>query len=205
MRGTGVKVGVLTVAGVMAAGGSALAVSAAGAASTGAHLRAAPDTQKAPAPDVTVLFGRALAKARATRKPLFAKAVVYEADGSTANHKPTSTASGINTWRFVFDNTPSHSKYASATLTYHAGRFGKVGGIKEPFLEDLRIPKAPKMTLAAAVKRLRKAGYMSSFKFVTMRRPVGPTTVPTLYLFVLSNSRNVSVNTVTGKVSKLGS
>ena len=195
-------VGVLAVAGLMAGGGSAVAAEAAAAASPAAQPRLAPAAQGAP--DVTVLFGRAVARTRATRKPLFAKAVVYEADGSTANGKPTGSARGIDRWRFVFDNYPSHSKFASATITYASGRFGKVTGIMSPFVEDVQIPKAPKMTLPTAVRRLRAAGYKRSFRFVTLRRPLGPTKVNTLYLFTLTNGHNVAVNTVTGKVSNFG-
>jgi hypothetical protein len=152
---------------------------------------------------VTVLFGRALRKVRATHRPRFANARVFEADGSTANRRPTSSASGINRWRFVFDNTASHSKYLSATLTYRGGRFGKVTAIRQPFLEDVVIAKAPKMTLATAVKRLRGAGYKRPFRFVTLRRPLGPRNVNALYLFGLSNGADVAVDTVTGRVSKV--
>ncbi|HEX5194696.1 MAG TPA: hypothetical protein VFW09_18010 [Solirubrobacteraceae bacterium] len=194
----------LAVTAVIAGGGLAAGVS--DAASTSATLRAAPARAHATPPDVTVLFGRALSKARASRRPLFAKAVVYEADGSTANGRPTRSARGITVWRFVFDNYPSHSRFASATLTYRwpAGRFGRVVGIKPPFLEDYVIRSAPKMTLATAVKRLRHAGYRQSFRFVTLRRPVGPRRVAALYLFGLSSGHYVAVNTVTGKVSPFG-
>jgi hypothetical protein len=203
MRGQRVRtVGVLAVAGLMAGGGSAVAAGSAGATSPGAQLRLARAAKTAP--DVTVLFGRAVAKTRATRKPLFAKAVVYEADGSTANGKPTSSARGINTWRFVFDNYASHSRFESATITYASGRFGKVTGIMSPFVEDVQIAKAPKMTLTTAVKRLRGAGYKGSFRFVTLRRPLGPKKINTLYLFTLTNGHNIAVDTVTGKVSNFG-
>ena len=70
-----------------------------------------------------------------------------------------------------------------------------------PFVEDVQIPKAPKMTLTTAVKRLRGAGYKGSFRFVTLRRPLGPKKINTLYLFTLTNGHNIAVDTVTGKVS----
>jgi hypothetical protein len=177
-------IGALAVAGVMASGGAAVGATAGPA-----------------APDVTVLFGKALKQTRATRPPLFARAKVYEVDGSTANGRPTSTATGISGWRFVFDNP--HSKFASATLTYTNRGFGRVVGIKSPFLEDVVIPKAPKMTLPTAVSKLRRAGIRTSFTTVTMRRPLGPRRTNTLYLFGLSSGRYVSVDTVTGKVRKL--
>jgi hypothetical protein len=201
MRSWRVKaVAVAAVAGMVTAGGAAASAGVAGASSPTPR---APAARPAPPPDVTVLFGRALRKVRATHRPLFSRARVFEADGSTADRRPTSSASGINRWRFVFDNTASHSKYLSATLTYRAGRLRTVVGIKQPFLEDVAISKAPTMTLATAVKRLRGAGYKRSFRFVTLRRPLGPRTVNTLYLFGLSNGTDVAVDTVTGRVSKV--
>jgi hypothetical protein len=177
-------IGVLAVAGVIASGATAVAA-----------------TAKPAAPDVTVLFGKALQQTRATRPPLFAQAKVDEADGSTAGGKPTSSATGITRWRFVFENPGS--KFASATLSYANRRFGKVVGIKSPFLEDVVIPKAPKMTLSTAVSKLRTAGVHASLNTVTLRRPLGRRKVNTLYLFGLSNGRYVSVDTVTGEVRKL--
>jgi hypothetical protein len=201
MRGQRCRIaGALAVTGMIAAGGSAIAA----AAPASAAPRVAPAAAKPAAPDVTVLFGRALARTHATRTPRFARARIYEADGATARGTSTRSASGITRWRFVFDNFPSHSRFASATLTWSRTRgFGDVNGIKSPFLEDMVIPKPPKMTLAAAVARLRGAGVRTPFVSVTLRRPVGPTKVHTLYLFGLSSGRYVSVDTVTGKVRRV--
>ena len=188
-----------------AAAVGALAVGGGSAIAAGVDSGGAARAVRASEPDVTVLFGRALLTVRAAQPPVFAKAVVYEADGSTTNGRATTSASAITKWRFVFDNSPSKSRFASATLTYGPppARFGKVTGSRFPFLEDVVIARAPKLTLTQAVAALRKAGYRSGFTGVTLRRPLGPHETPPLYLFSLANGRFVSVNTVTRKVSKI--
>jgi hypothetical protein len=177
----------------------------AGVTGAGAHMQAtgAAAGSPKPLPDVTVLIGRATSRVRATDKPQFARDVLYEADGSTRGGKPVSSAAGIVSWRFVFLGTPG-SKFASATLTYGPAPkgFGKVIGVKQPFLEDVPIPRAPTMTLAQAVARLRKAGYRQGFSAVTLRNPLGPKRSNPLYIFTVA-SKFVAVNTVTGKVSVL--
>lgn len=101
--------------------------------------------------------------------------MLYEADGTTRGGRPVSSAAGIVSWRFVFDGTPG-SKYQSAFLTYGPApkRFGKVVVVKQPFLEDVPIPRAPKMTVAQALVRVRAAGYRHGFSGVTLRNPLGP-------------------------------
>jgi hypothetical protein len=179
---------------------TAAAVSAGGAA-----LASTAQAASRPNPDVTKLFARALTKVHGTRAPLFAQAKVYEADGTTSDGSATTTARGIVRWRFAFDNYPSKSKYASALVAWSSARgFGPVRGYRSPFTEDLVIAKAPKMTLAAAVARLRAVKIRRSFKTVTLRRPLGPHKTNTLYFFGLNNGRNVSVDTVTGKVRWAG-
>ena len=151
-------------------------------------------------PDVTALIPRALRHMRATR--LCDKAVLYEADGTAANSRGTTSASGIVSWRFVFDNYPSHSRFKSATIGYGPPpkRFGPVRGNPQPFLEDLVIKKAPRMTLAEAVALLRGAGYRTRFFNVTLRDPLGPNPTGPLYIFGFSH-RYVDVNIRTKKVS----
>jgi hypothetical protein len=189
MRGRATRIVGLLAAAAMSAGG--------GTAALAATAQAAPRAN----PDVTKLFGRALATVHATRRPLFARAQVYEVDGITADGRSARSASAITRWRFVFDNFPSKSRFDSATLTWTRGAgFGRVIGITSPFLEDLVIPRAPKMTLAKAVIRLRRAGITTPFKAVTLRRPVGPHDRSTQYFFGLSNGRYVSVDTRTGRV-----
>jgi hypothetical protein len=177
----------------------------AGVADAGAHAQATGATvgAAAPLPDVTTLIGPATARVRSTDKRQFGRDVLYEADGSTRGGKPVSSTAGIVSWRFVFDGTPG-SKYASATLTYGPApkRFGKVVGVKQPFLEDVPIPRAPTMALAQALTRVRRAGYRQGFSGVTLRNPLGPTRSNPLYIFLLS-PKFVAVDTVTGKVSVL--
>lgn len=174
----------------------------AGVAGAGADMqvRSAAASAK-PLPDVTTLIGPATTRVRATDKPQLKRDVLLEADGSTRGGKPVSSAAGVISWRFVFQGTPG-SKFASATLSYGPApkKFGKVIGVKQPFLEDVPIPRAPTMTLAQAVTRLRKAGYRQGFNGVTLRNPLGPTRSNPLYIFGVSF---VAVNTVTGKVTVL--
>ena len=129
-----------------------------GVAGAGAHVQAT--AAAAALPDVTTLIGPATTRVRAANKPQFKRDVLYEADGATRGGKPVSSVAGIVSWRFVFDGTPG-SKYQSAFLTYGPAprKFGKAVGVKSPFLEDVPIPRAPTMTLAQALARVRKAGY----------------------------------------------
>jgi hypothetical protein len=175
----------------------------AGVTGAGAHMQARDAASAKPLPDVTALIGRATSRVRATDKPQFQRDVLYEADGSTRGGKPVSSAAGIVSWRFVFRGTPG-SKFASATLTFGPAPkgFGKVIGVKQPFLQDVPIPTAPKLTLAQAVTRLRGAGYRQGFSAVTLRNPLGPKRSNPLYIFTVS-PKFVAVNTVTGKVSVL--
>lgn len=166
------------------------------------------------APDITQLFGQAVTKIRATKSPTFAQAIVLEADGVTRGGyctkmgchggKPAKSASGIVSWRFVFDNQKSTSHFRSATLPYGPlpKRFGTVVGYKPPFVEDVRIPSAPKMTLRKAVILMRRAGFRASFTNVTLRNPLAAKKLNPLYIFGLVNQTYVAVDTVTGKVRR---
>src|ERR1700753_1191593 len=176
-----------------------------GVAGAGAHAQvthAAPGAAK-PLPDVTALIGPATKRVRAANQRQFARDVLYEADGITRGGKPVSSVAGVVSWRFVFDGTPG-SSFASAYVTYGPApkRFGKVIGVKQPFLEDVPIPKAPTMTLAQALVRVRRAGYRRGFTAVTLRSPLGPTKSNPLYIFAFA-AKFIAVDTVTGKVSVL--
>jgi hypothetical protein len=156
-------------------------------------------------PDVTVLFGRALARVRAHDRPTYARAVMLEADGRTRRvGVGTPTAAGIVSWSFVLDNQPSRSRFASATISYGPPPkgFGTVRGHRAPFLEDSVIRRPPRMTLGAAVAHLRRAGFRGPFFAVTLRSPLGPRVSPPLYIFSLAH-RFIAVNTRTGRVSVL--
>jgi len=165
---------------------------------------AASASRRATIPDVTVLFGRAVHVVRRTSRPTFARAVVLEVDGVTRGGKKVTTAAGIIEWRFVFDNQLSRSRFSSATIVYgpRPAKFGKVNGYRQPFLEDLRLSKAPKMTLAAAVARLKQAGFSKGFFNVTLRKPVARRRLNPLYIFTIGAGRFVAVDTVTKRVQR---
>ena len=154
-------------------------------------------------PDVTRLFDRALAKV--TAKPDFARAAMLEADGATAGGRAVDSATGIVRWRFVLDNQRTRdTDFDSVTLRYSApAGFGRPVGHPSPFLEDNRIRKAPKMTLAQAVTLLYDAGFGQKFQGVTLRSPLGPEATPPLYIFTLADGDFVGVNTKTGAVEPL--
>jgi hypothetical protein len=151
-------------------------------------------------PDVTKLFDQALAKVRA--QPEYLQAQVLEAEGLPKGNGSVVSPRKIVRWRFVFQNTTPGSDHASATLKYRDGEFARVVGHTEPFLEDAVIDKAPKMTLAEAVARLDRAGFDEGFSSVTLRSPLGPKTVPPLYIFTFP-VEYVAVNTKNGKVKTL--
>jgi hypothetical protein len=152
-------------------------------------------------PDVKVLFPRAVKIVRAADPPTFSNAVMLEAEGTTGG-LPTTSASGIDRWRFVFDNQPSGPPFRSAFISYGPPplAFGPVIGNPSPFLEDREIPKAPAMTLKQAVRRLQDAGFTNAFLNVTLRSPLAQITFNPLYIFGFANSQFVAVDTVTKQV-----
>lgn len=164
-------------------------------------------------PDVTVLFARALKVARSSRA--FSRAAVLEADGISRGGScspaecfggsATTSASGVVAWRFVFQNQTKGSRYASATLAYGPppNGFGSLVGHVPPFVQDVVIPRAPKMTLGEAIALMRRAGYRQPFADVTLRNPLGPTRSDPLYIFGSANNTFVGVDTRTRKVARL--
>jgi len=153
------------------------------------------------AKDVSKLFDTALAKVRSN--PDFADAVMYEADGSPAGNKPVDGAAQITNWRFVLQNPTQGSEFASVTIDWTRGEgFSKPNGVREPFLEDVVIKKAPKMTLREAIDRLADTG-THEFLNVTLRRPLGPERTPPLYIFGVDNGQFIAVNTKTGDVEPI--
>jgi hypothetical protein len=169
--------------------------------STSQHARA-----DATMPDVTALFGQAVSRVHRKNPPRFSRAKILEADGTTRKNRPVKYASGITSWRFVLDNQASKSKYQSVTLTYGPApaKFGPIVGHTEPFMEDVVIPKAPKMTVKTALALLRKAGHYRNFTDVTLRNPLGPDHGHPLYIFTMKNGSYYGVDTVTGKVNNAG-
>jgi hypothetical protein len=159
-------------------------VAAAGSAATGGNPQS--------------LIAQATAMVRA--KQGFSKAVLLEADGTAT--RPVTSATGIKTWRFVFDNqaTPKF-KYRSAFVYYRNGGFGKFNPVKSPFLEDRDLTTIPRMTLAAAVAKLRATGHRSGFLNVTLRWPFsGGGIKEPLYIFGFRSGKFIGVGTRTGRV-----
>jgi hypothetical protein len=158
-------------------------------------------------PDVQQLYGSATRHVRHSNKGLLAKAVLYEADGSTADGHGVSSAAGMTRWRFVFDNPTPKSRYASATIAYgpRPKGYGRVTAYKAPFLEDYEITRAPKISLRTAVASLRRAGHSGLFNGVTLRDPIAPPFDGALYIFTFVASGKVTylaVSATTGKVEK---
>ena len=154
-------------------------------------------------PDVTVLIRQATKLVR--KRPRYRRAVLLEADGRPAK-RTTITAAGITRWRFVFNNqgTPRYGRrYRSVILFYRAGTFGRIVSNRSPFVEDLNIPKPPRMTLRTAVSKLRAAGHRRPFQNVTLRWPLAGRPGPEpLYIFGFASRRDpyISVGTRTGRV-----
>lgn len=108
-------------------------------------------------------------------------------------------------WKFVYDNQDTAgSEFKSVTLKHRRpGGFGKPKGFESPFLEDLALKKAPKLTLRQAVALLRDAGINQAFFGVTLRKPLGPQSTAPLYIFTLGDGSYAAVNTRTGEVQQL--
>lgn len=144
------------------------------------------------------LYQRAVKKVRAKKR--FAKAVLLEAEARLGAALVTGP-SGITGWRFVFDNqTTEGSRFRTAMITYRQGSgFGKPKGNTEPFLEDRRIAALPVMRLKWAVQ-LYLGKYPTGFTSLTLRRPLGETVTPALYIFGTPTGSYAAVNTRSGKV-----
>ncbi len=156
-------------------------------------------------PDVTSLIRRA--RILLNTQAQYKNAVLLEADGATASGKPTTKANGVDEWRLVFNNQGTDgSKFKSAYLFFKNGKFSKITGVTEPFLEDLNLNPLPVMTLGRAVQLLHAAGFKQAFRFVTLRFPVDPGYKAPVYFFEFAQGGLfVQVDTKTGKVKKLSS
>jgi hypothetical protein len=157
------------------------------------------DAAGKPVPSVQALFRRAGRIVRG--RVQFLGASPLEADGFPSSGAAT-TAADVDRWRFVFDNqrTPG-SRFRTAIVRYGRGRFGPVKGRRPAFLEDNRLSPLPEMALAAAVARLREAGFESPFSSVTLRFPLGPPFSEPLYIFGLADGSFIGVGTKTGTVA----
>ena len=170
------------------------------AAATGA-VAPGGEANHARAGEVTKLFDKAVAKVR--KKPEFSKAIMLEADGIVSG--VGEKARDVNKWRFALDNQKTGNEFLSVSIVWKRGKgFSKPKGVEEPFLEDYRMQKPPKMTLSDAIRLLKQAGFSDGFENVTLRRPIGPgKKPPPLYIFGVEQGGFVAVNTKNGSVSEL--
>lgn len=185
--------------------GMSTAASAEQPADTGPAAASAPATvavaRAARAGDVTRLYERAVAKVHAKKK--FAQAILLEAEGNLHGTTLVKRASGVTTWRFVFDNQKTGGKFATVLLTWTADDgWGEPKGKKSPFLEDRRIHKAPVMKFKWAVG-LYLAAHPEGFTTVTLRKPLMQDPTPALYIFGTQTGDFVAVNTRSGKVGPI--
>lgn len=155
-------------------------------------------------PAVQSLFRRAGHIVRG--RVLFTGASPLEANG-VPSAGSAMTAGEVDRWRFVFDNQrTSGSRFSTVVLKYGKGGFGRVKGVLPAFLEDNRLSPLPRMTLEAAIVRLRGAGYQQPFSSVTLRFPLGPSVGEPLYIFGFDPGGGpplVGVGTNTGDVAPL--
>ena len=156
-------------------------------------------------PSVQSLFRRAGHIVRG--RVLFTGASPLEADGEPSAGSAM-TAGEVDRWRFVFDNQRTRgSRFRTRRPQVRQGR-GSVAsrGVLPAFLEDNRLSPLPRMTLEAAIVRLRGAGYQQPFSSVTLRFPLGPSFSEPLYIFGFDTGGGapfVGVGTNTGDVAPL--
>jgi hypothetical protein len=153
-----------------------------------------------PAPYPQALINQATKTVRS--KAVFKKAILLEADGTPKAGTKVTTAAGIVNWRFVYDNQATRTRFKTVFVKAANGRLGQPVGNRSVFVEDNRIPTLPKMTLAAAITKLRAAGHKQPFGAVTLRYPLGPGFKEPLYIFTIG-SRYWSVGTKTGNVKPI--
>jgi hypothetical protein len=156
-------------------------------------------------PDVQQLYGSATQTVRHADHGLLAAATLLEADGYSSGGKGVTTAAGITHWHFVFNNSTPHSPYVQATVNYGPSprAYGPVTPSKTPYLEDVKIAKAPKLSLHQAVGDLRKDGEHRAFNSVILRNPLNPPFDGVRYIFGVVASGGttyVEISASTGKV-----
>jgi hypothetical protein len=136
-------------------------------------------------PDVQQLYGSATQTVRHADHGRLAAATLLEADGYSSGGKGVTTAAGITHWHFVFNNSTPHSPYVQATVNYGPSprAYGRVTPSKTPYLEDVKIAKAPKLSLHQAVGDLRKDGEHRAFNSVILRNPLNPPFDGVRYIF----------------------
>jgi hypothetical protein len=154
-----------------------------------------------PAPYPQTLIKKATGVVRS--KPVFKKAILLEADGTPKRGTKVTTAAGIVNWRLVYDNQATRTKFKTVLISAKDGKLGRPIGNRSVFVEDQHIASLPKLTLAGAIAKLRKAGHRRAFGAVTLRYPLGPGFHEPLYIFGFGSGRYWSVGTKTGKVKPI--
>lgn len=196
------------VAAVAAAGLAALAVPAAQAAGSSASV-AAGSSVSAPMPTTVHWLGtktgfqELIDNVVAQVHQQYPAAVLMEIDGRSPNG-PVSTIYGITEWRFDFNDqsVPGHYKviYATVHLPSPTATITSEEGV---FVGSLQITKPVAMGPTTAWAKLRGAGYVKPFEFVTYRQPIAGSFAPNpLYIFSQPDGY-VGVDTVTGVVAPI--
>lgn len=130
-------------------------------------------------------------------------AVLVEIDGRST-HGPVSTIYGITEWRFVFNDqsVPGHYKVILATVDLPSPT-ATITVAEGVYVGSLEITKPIAMGPTTAWAKLRGAGYLKAFEFVTFRQPIVGSFAPNpLYIFSQGDGY-VGVDTVTGVVAPI--
>ena len=140
---------------------------------------------------------------RVRADPEFELAKMLEAQGTPNVRGRVHGTGRLTDWWFVFVNPVRRSEFASVTIEWHRGEgFTKPKGHRDPWLEDVILDRAPKLTLRKAVALLEDAGYDRGFYDVVLRNPLGPTRGRPLYIFRLKR-KYVAVDTKTHEVAPI--
>ena len=195
---------VLAIPGAQAAGGSSSA-QAASSASSGSMV----SMVSAPAPTTVHWLGtrtgfQELVDSVVTQvHQQYPAAVLVEIDGRSPTG-PVSTIYGVTEWRFVFNDpsVPDHYRVILATVNLPSPT-ATITAQDGVYVGSLEITKPVAMGPTTAWAKLRGAGYVKPFEFVTYRQPIAGAFAPhPLYIFSQGEGY-VGVDTVTGVVAPI--
>ena len=206
-----VKTGVAVVAATGLAVLAAPGAQAAGASASGhaASMVSAVSAMSAPAPTTVHWLGtksgfqELVDTVVAQVHQQYPAAVLVEIDGRSPNG-PVSTIYGITEWRFVFNDQSVREHYkvilATVNLPSPTATITVEDGV---YVGSLQITKPVAMGPTTAWAKLRGAGYLKPFEFVTYRQPIAGSFAPNpLYIFSQGEGY-VGVDTVTGVVAPI--
>jgi hypothetical protein len=155
-----------------------------------------------PVPDVYAIMRQA--QCRVNAYPIYARATLRSATGTTAGGGTTSST-GIVNWTFVYDNTPTPPRVSppilSVSISCHTRTFTTVtpGLALPPTSVDI-IPLTV-MPLSNAVRLIQKAGVNGAFTSVQLIYIPSPTVTHPNYIFTLALGGTASIDTITAKVT----